>query len=479
MMRESVKDFYKYLKEDENVKKELEENLKKYTFSDMKAEDQEAIILRETEKIAKKYNFDVTKDDLANYLKEVGKELTEEDLLNVAGGMSTAGIAGGLLILTGISIGSGAVMNVMRSGNAVSSAGNDTAIVQDVGGDNDGSSTNLNFAPNRETSDRKVDFTGNNNVSGLRQETISREKEQGPAKTTKASKENIKTNVAKPSPWQRIKNFFGIKNNKALSQEKDEANKEDKKAETKTEDNKREEQKRNEEEKKKEENNDQKNKGQEKQDNKEDEGKQKNEKEKEKQEKEKLKSDISGRITGINGVIAALKGTWDETNKDIVEQNIENLKAELGKNANYKLEMDDTTGEVTIGEGERKEIIGNVNIAEFNALKQQNSNGGNGGQNNNNKNDNGGKNNGQDKKNDGQDEDNDGQKTDEAIKKEIEKAAEDYKNAGKSSKAKKRLELEKLVKKYADKGYSLEKDESGGIIEVKLNDGTFIKCQKG
>ena len=234
MMRENVKDFYKYLRENEDVKKELEDNLKRYTFSDMKAEDQEAIILSETEKIAKKYNFNVTKNDLADYLKEAGKEMTEEDLLNVAGGFSTAGVAMGFLLLTGISIGSGAAVNIVRSRDAALSSGSDAAIVQMDKNYKDTDADETVDVENAAEASSENEKLSNDN---LMQGDTERESEQ--LSTQMDEGRIVKTNVAKPSLWQRFgnffKNFFGIKNNNALPQEEVKVDKEVEKEDMKTE----------------------------------------------------------------------------------------------------------------------------------------------------------------------------------------------------------------------------------------------------
>ena len=360
MMRENVKDFYKYLRKNENVKKELEDNLKKYTFSDMKAEDQEAIILSETEKIAEKYNFNVTKDDLADYLKEAGKALTEEDLLNVSGGVSTAGVAMGFLMLTGISIGSGAAVNIVRSRNAALSAESGPSIVREVE-DYNGSSTDsdLEITPTVETSGEEEELSND----GLMQGSTEREREQ--LSTQMDEGERVKTNVAKPSLWRRFgnffKNFLGIKNNNALPQEKVNADKEVEKEDKKTEEEEQKMRKAPEEEKKEEKENDKKN---------EEKNNDNKDGNKNEQEKQKLIKNIKERIEQINSIIEGLDDGGNKDTKDIIEKNIKKLREDKMSNG-YELKIDKTTGNVTINNNGNGETVGKINIDGFKKWLQE------------------------------------------------------------------------------------------------------------
>ena len=411
MMRENVKDFYKYLRENEDVKKELEDNLKRYTFSDMKAEDQEAIILSETEKIAKKYNFNVTKNDLADYLKEAGKEMTEEDLLNVAGGFSTAGVAMGFLLLTGISIGSGAAVNIVRSRDAALSSGSDAAIVQMDKNYKDTDADETVDVENAAEASSENEKLSNDN---LMQGDTERESEQ--LSTQMDEGRIVKTNVAKPSLWQRFgnffKNFFGIKNNNALPQEEVKVDKEVEKEDMKTEGEGQkmrqapgEEKKEGEEE---EEKGEEKKEEKEEKENKDDKGgpnnedkkdgeekEQKEDKEEEKKEEEKNENDkkneekedkeqnndnkdgnkneqekqelikkIKERIDGINSVIEGLNADGDESTKDIIEENISRLRTDEMPNG-YKLQINEATGDVIINTDGGDETVGKINIGGF------------------------------------------------------------------------------------------------------------------
>ena len=411
MMRENVKDFYKYLRENEDVKKELEDNLKRYTFSDMKAEDQEAIILSETEKIAKKYNFNVTKNDLADYLKEAGKEMTEEDLLNVAGGFSTAGVAMGFLLLTGISIGSGAAVNIVRSRDAALSSGSDAAIVQMDKNYKDTDADETVDVENAAEASSENEKLSNDN---LMQGDTERESEQ--LSTQMDEGRIVKTNVAKPSLWQRFgnffKNFFGIKNNNALPQEEVKVDKEVEKEDMKTEgegqkmrqapgeekkEGEEEEEKGEEKKEEKEEkenkddkggpNNEDKNNGEEKEqkegkkEEKQEEEKNENDKKNEEkedkeqnndnkdgnkneQEKQELIKKIKERIDGINSVIEGLNADGDESTKDIIEENISRLRTDEMPNG-YKLQINEATGDVIINTDGGDETVGKINIGGF------------------------------------------------------------------------------------------------------------------
>ena len=104
-MNNEVKKFYKYLSRNTLLQKKLQEGLKNiHTEQDFKN-----FIKLEIIPLAKELNYKFTQEDLINYEKESLQHLTNEDLLNIAGGISPKSIilSGGLFSLA--LLGSGAL----------------------------------------------------------------------------------------------------------------------------------------------------------------------------------------------------------------------------------------------------------------------------------------------------------------------------------------------------------------------------------
>lgn len=125
MNKVSANDFFHFIKENENAKRELIENLEEHDLFALEKSKQENIMLDVMIKLAKKYNFDVDKSDLKKYLNEGVAELDDDQLLGVAGGGL---FPWGLLLLQIFSSG-GPAITAPSPGEAVTTSA-DTSIVQ-------------------------------------------------------------------------------------------------------------------------------------------------------------------------------------------------------------------------------------------------------------------------------------------------------------------------------------------------------------
>ena len=104
-MNNNIKKFYKYLAEHAELKEKIQKNSKNiHTEQELKN-----FIKLEVMPLAKELNYKFTQEDLINYEKESLQHLTNEDLLNVAGGISPKSLilSGGLFSL--VLLGSGAL----------------------------------------------------------------------------------------------------------------------------------------------------------------------------------------------------------------------------------------------------------------------------------------------------------------------------------------------------------------------------------
>lgn len=155
MYKVESSDFFQFIKENENAKKELMESLEKHNLLSLEKNKQEDVMLDTMIKLAKKYNFDIDKSDLKKSLNEGVVELDDDQLLNVAGGFGL--LPWGLLLLQLFSSGGSAVSTFFSSKSTEPTT--KTAIVQsyDEREETDLSNLKLNFKDN----DDKVDTNDN------------------------------------------------------------------------------------------------------------------------------------------------------------------------------------------------------------------------------------------------------------------------------------------------------------------------------
>lgn len=126
MYKVEASDFFQFIKENENAKKELMESLENHKLLSLEKNKQEDVMLDIMIKLAKKYNFDIDKSDLKKSLNEGIAELDDDQLLNVAGGFGL--FPWGLLLLQLFSSGGSAVSTFFSSKSAEPTT--KTAIVQ-------------------------------------------------------------------------------------------------------------------------------------------------------------------------------------------------------------------------------------------------------------------------------------------------------------------------------------------------------------
>ena len=98
MARENVKKFYEMMRTDEHLKEELAKLKEELEKSDKKFLDDEYVIEKKIIPLAKKYGLEFTASEFVSYTKEKMTELSEEDLLNISGGVGILSFVGlGLL----------------------------------------------------------------------------------------------------------------------------------------------------------------------------------------------------------------------------------------------------------------------------------------------------------------------------------------------------------------------------------------------
>ncbi len=146
MYKVGASDFFQFIKENENAKKELMESLEKHNLLSLEKNKQEDVMLDAMIKLAKKYNFDIDKSDLKKSLNEGITELDDDQLLNVAGGFGLLPWA--MLLLQLFSSGGSAVSTFFSSKSAEPTT--KTAIVQsyDEQEETDLSDLKFNFKDN-------------------------------------------------------------------------------------------------------------------------------------------------------------------------------------------------------------------------------------------------------------------------------------------------------------------------------------------
>lgn len=151
MYKVESSDFFQFIKENENAKKELMESLEKHNLLSLEKNKQENVMLDAMIKLAKKYNFDIGKSDLKKSLNEGVVELDDDQLLNVAGGFGL--LPWGLLLLQLFSSGGSAVSTFFSSKSTEPTT--KTAIVQsyDEREETDLSDLKFSFKDNDDNSD--------------------------------------------------------------------------------------------------------------------------------------------------------------------------------------------------------------------------------------------------------------------------------------------------------------------------------------
>ena len=94
MSRENVKSFYEKLKTDSNLAQELMKLKEELEKGDKKFLNDEYVINEKIIPLAKKYGLSFTADEFIAYTNDQLKELSEEDLLNISGGVGFWGAVG-------------------------------------------------------------------------------------------------------------------------------------------------------------------------------------------------------------------------------------------------------------------------------------------------------------------------------------------------------------------------------------------------
>ena len=94
MSRENVKSFYEKLKTDSNLAQELMKLKEELEKGDKKFLNDEYVINEKIIPLAKKHGFNFTADEFIAYTNDQLKELSEEDLLNISGGVGFWGAVG-------------------------------------------------------------------------------------------------------------------------------------------------------------------------------------------------------------------------------------------------------------------------------------------------------------------------------------------------------------------------------------------------
>ena len=102
MSMENVKEFLALVKTDEGLARKVVE-LKDSLQDGSHLKDEKEILAEKVLPLAKAHGLDFTADEFLAYANSVSGELSDDDLLNVSGGISARGVALGLLFATGLS----------------------------------------------------------------------------------------------------------------------------------------------------------------------------------------------------------------------------------------------------------------------------------------------------------------------------------------------------------------------------------------
>ena len=102
MSRENVKKFLSFVRTDEVLAGKVLE-LRNGLQMKESLESEKEILEREVLPLAREYGCDFTVEEFLDYSSSVSGKLSDDDLLNVCGGLSARGVAVGLLVATGLS----------------------------------------------------------------------------------------------------------------------------------------------------------------------------------------------------------------------------------------------------------------------------------------------------------------------------------------------------------------------------------------
>ena len=147
MSRENVIKFYEEVKNSENLKREFEGLRNQVESGEEKRED---ILAKKIVSIAKGNGFDFTEKELLNYMGERTEALSEEDLLNVSGGLSPKAVGVGMLGALMLSFASGAALTTSA---APSQGGTANSISASVGSKEESEEF---YVPDFEVADKKT-----------------------------------------------------------------------------------------------------------------------------------------------------------------------------------------------------------------------------------------------------------------------------------------------------------------------------------
>ena len=111
----NVKKFYAFMREDTTSTKTLEEVNKEMQQKNLSPEDFKKLIDSKIIPLAKEKGLDFTADELINHSKDMVKNLSEEDLAAVSGGMNQKTAAVALALTLGSSFITAGVVNMLSS----------------------------------------------------------------------------------------------------------------------------------------------------------------------------------------------------------------------------------------------------------------------------------------------------------------------------------------------------------------------------
>ena len=117
MSRENVKKFYDLVENDASLKKELEGLDEKIKVSQTDLNNLRGLVKKEIIPVAKKRGLDFTAEELLTYANDKYMKLTEEDLMDISGGISAKNSAIGLSAVLLLSLGSTAAINLLTPNN--------------------------------------------------------------------------------------------------------------------------------------------------------------------------------------------------------------------------------------------------------------------------------------------------------------------------------------------------------------------------
>lgn len=117
MSREDVKKFYDLVEKDMSLAKELEDLNEKIKVNQTDFNKLRSLVEKEIIPIAKRKNLDFNAEELLTYANDKYMQLTEEDLMDISGGVSARNSAIGLSAVLLLSLGSTAAINLLTPKN--------------------------------------------------------------------------------------------------------------------------------------------------------------------------------------------------------------------------------------------------------------------------------------------------------------------------------------------------------------------------